>query len=99
MPEDIRPHYDTVASTFLKVSTTMIAIIGSLTPFLRAQNGQSEYHKNLFFAVIVLLLITTISSLFGLMERESTSLKRNLCRVSAIPLLVSILIILMIIVT
>ena len=98
MTKDSSSHYDTVASTFLQVSTAMIAIIGSLTSFFGIQISPNEFHKALFFATIVLLLVTTLTSLFSLLERQNTSLKRNLCIISVFPLLGSILLILVVIV-
>jgi len=69
----------------------MIAIIGSIFPFLRVQGALDAIQFLLFASAILLLIVTIVASVFSLMERENTRAKRTLCKASAIPLIVSTL--------
>ncbi|MGD0495451.1 MAG: hypothetical protein ABSB28_05360 [Candidatus Bathyarchaeia archaeon] len=95
--DDQKPHYDTVASAFLGVSSTMMAIIGSLLPFLKIQKALSNAQSFLFVSVIVFLITTIVASTLSLMERNDTRFKRVLCKISAIPLIISTVILVVII--
>ncbi len=94
---DERAHYDTVAATFLAVSSSMVAIIASLFPFLKSQGSLDATHAILFAITIVLLLFATISSVISLLERGHTRLKRMSCIVAAFPLVIAIVILLVIV--
>jgi uncharacterized membrane protein len=96
---DERAHYDTVAATFLGVSSSMVAIIASLLPFLKAQSSLDSTHVLLFAATIMLLMFCTIASVISLLERAHTRLKRISCVVSAFPLITAIAVLLTIVLT
>jgi uncharacterized membrane protein len=83
-------HYDTIASAFLSVGATMIAIIASLLPVIRIQQVINERTSVLFGISSVLLVLVILLSILGLVTKNSSERKRTLCVIPAIPLMMSI---------
>jgi len=97
--EQLVAHYDNVASSFLSVSATVLAIIVGLFPIIEAQKTLNA--ANLLETQISVILLggAIILDVLSLLDRKmkNYSRKRILARASAVPLLLSIVVLLLIV--
>jgi len=91
-PEANIEHYDGVSSAFLSMAGTMLAIIVGLFPFSAAQSVFNSTNEVEMEIAVALLAITILLDVLSLLDRQQYVRKRLLARVSAIPLLVSVLV-------
>jgi uncharacterized membrane protein len=88
-------HYDAIASTFLSVGATMIAIIASLLPIVRVQHSINERTSVLFGISSILLVFVIMLSVLGLLAKNTSERKRTLCVLPAVPLMLSIVLLML----